>query len=297
MRAYERARLVSYKIVIHTNIKTNMVRCQDIFYFDKPYILIYLSIKLDIKRKKVYPFYMKKQVFISGVSGDLGVSLLENFIKNDYFVIGQYCSNYEKIKELSSIYSNQQVEFFQCDFSDVNLTEKFAKNISLRYPNIEVMVNNAGVSQFGLLSDTSTEDMLKIFNINLFSHIILTREISKNMVFNKKGNIINISSIWGNQGASCEAIYSSTKGGLEIFGKALSKELGLSNIRVNNISCGFIQTKMNDRLSETEIKDFCENLSLNRTCSPQEISSVALFLASNSSSYITGQTISVDGGF
>ena len=124
----------------------------------------------------------------------------------------------------------------------------------------------------------------------------ITKSVGKNMIYNKKGSILNVTSIWGEIGGSCEAVYSATKGALISFTKAIAKEWALCNVRCNALSLGFIDTPMNDRFSEEDKKEFCKNVALNRIGTPQEAAEAAWFLCSESSSYITGQVVSVNGG-
>ena len=149
----------------------------------------------------------------------------------------------------------------------------------------------------GLITDHSLNDIDEIININLKGSIILTQNILKNMIKNKSGNIINISSIWGMTGSSCEVLYSTTKAGIIGFTKALAKEVGLSNIRVNCIAPGYIDTDMNKEIDCQTIKYFKKNTPLGVIGQPSDISNLAIFLASNKSKFITGQIISPNGGF
>lgn len=239
---------------------------------------------------------MKKKVLITGISGGIGESLLKTFIENGYFVIGQYRNGSDKISDYKKTYS-LNAEFFQCDFNEPSAVFKFAEKIISSYGFIDCLINNAGVTYKGCIQDTDDSVIDNILNVNLRAPIILSREIIKPMLSEKKGCIINISSIWGVYGGSCEVVYSASKGGLISFTKALAKEVGLSSVRVNCISCGFIDTKMNSDLSQQEKDDFCSCLSLPRLGTPDDVSSAALFLASDASSYITGQIIGVDGGY
>ena len=132
--------------------------------------------------------------------------------------------------------------------------------------------------------------------INLLSAIQITKTVGKNMLFRKKGSVLNITSIWGEHGGSCEAVYSATKGGLISFTKAIAKEWGLSGVRSNTLSLGYIDTPMNAAFSEEDKKEFCQNVALGRIGTPEEVANAAFFITSDAASYITGQIISVDGG-
>lgn len=162
---------------------------------------------------------------------------------------------------------------------------------------IDILVNNAGISHIGLFMDITIEEIEKVINTNLLGAIYLTNQVIKDMISRKSGNIINISSMWGDVGASCEVLYSAAKGGLNSFTKALAKEVAPSNIRVNAISPGVINTKMNSFLGEEDKKSLEEEIPLGRFGESSEIGEIAVFLSSEASSYITGQIIRADGGF
>lgn len=164
------------------------------------------------------------------------------------------------------------------------------------FGQIDILVNNAGSAHIGLFADMTPGDISKTLDSNLLSAINCSHLVVPQMVQRKSGVIVNISSMWGSVGASCEVVYSSAKGGLNTFTKALAKELGPSGIRVNAISCGVIETGMNAFLSAEETADLVDQIPLSRFGTPQEIAEVVAFLASDSASYITGQIIAVDGG-
>ena len=159
------------------------------------------------------------------------------------------------------------------------------------------MVNNAGISHIGLFTDMTPESWKHLIDVNLMSAFNCSHIALKTMIKNHCGNIINISSIWGERGASCEVVYSASKGGINSFTKALAKEVGLSGIRVNAISCGVIDTKMNACFDEEEKAALCDEISLARFGKAEEIAKLAYFLAEDDKSgYINGQIITADGG-
>ena len=162
---------------------------------------------------------------------------------------------------------------------------------------IDILVNNAGISLMGLFMDSSEEEINEIINTNLMGSIYLSKEAILHMASRNAGNIINISSMWGEVGASCEVLYSATKGGINSFTKALAKEMAMSNIRVNAIAPGVIDTYMNSMLDEESRESLKEEIPMGRFGMPSEIGKLAVFLCSDDSSYITGQVIRVDGGF
>ena len=163
------------------------------------------------------------------------------------------------------------------------------------YGNIDILINNAGISHLGLFTDMTPDDWNRLIDVNFKSVLNCTHLALPKMISRKSGNIINISSIWGERGASCEAVYSATKGAINAFTKAMAKELGPSEIRVNAISCGVIETKMNSCFTEEERAVLTDEISLMRFGKPEEIAKIALFLARDDSSFITGQIITADG--
>ena len=167
--------------------------------------------------------------------------------------------------------------------------------ISTIYGNVDILINNAGISHLGLFTDMTPESWSRIIDVNLKSVLNCTHLAVPKMVNQKSGVIINISSIWGSRGASCEAVYSATKGAVNSFTKAMAKELGPSGIRVNAISCGVIDTKMNQCFTEEERDVLTDEIALNRFGRPDEIASLAVFLAGKNSSFISGQIITADG--
>lgn len=162
---------------------------------------------------------------------------------------------------------------------------------------IDILVNNAGISFIGLFMDSSEEEINEIVNTNLMSTIYLSKYVLNHMISRNEGNILNISSMWGEVGASCEVLYSASKGGINLFTKALAKEMAMSNIRINAIAPGVIDTNMNSMLDEESRQTLEEEIPMGRFGTSSEIGKLAVFLCSEDSSYITGQVIRADGGF
>ena len=227
-----------------------------------------------------------KKVFITGAGGGIGKALCKKFSQEGYYVVGQYRKNAPEFCK----------EKIRVDFSDMRQVEKAADILCKRHPDLTVLINNAGCDHYGLFTDMTAEEISNITTINLLSAMTITAKVGKNMVANGAGSIINISSIWGRDGGSCEAAYSATKGGLISFTKAIAKEWGLMNVRANALCLGFIDTPMNARFTEEDKKAFCEGVALGRIGTPEEVAEAAFFLASDKASYITGQILSVDGG-
>lgn len=163
------------------------------------------------------------------------------------------------------------------------------------YDRLDVLVNNAGISKIKVIQDTTVADWNKIFDVNVKSTFLCCREVTNRMVAAGGGSIINISSIWGEVGASCEVAYSASKGAVIAFTKALAKELAPSNVRVNCVSPGVIDTDMNAHLTGAETEELIESIPVGRIGSPSDVGEAVVFMAENG--YITGEVLSVGGGF
>lgn len=238
---------------------------------------------------------MKKTAIVTGASGDIGVAIAKIFINNDYNVIGIYHSNEESIERLSSLLGNNFYPF-QCDLSDFDSAQNLLIFIEEKQFNIDVLINNAGISIIGLLQDLTKESWTKIWNTNVTSALSLSQAVIPLFLKQGYGKIINISSVWGNCGASCEVAYSTTKGAMNTFTKALAKELAPSNIQVNAIACGIIDTKMNSHLSNEDIEEIIEEIPAGRLGSTQDVAETVYSLFT-CNPYLTGQIITLDGGW
>lgn len=233
-----------------------------------------------------------KTAVVTGSSRGIGKAIAEEFCKKGFFVILNASKSEE---ELLKTHKEFKEKGYSCaavlaDVSDYEAAKK------LFYYNADILVNNAGISHIGLFSDMTPEQWQRIIDVNLNSVFNCTHIALPYMLRQHNGVIINISSMWGEKGASCEAIYSASKGGINAFTKAMAKELGPAGIRVNAISCGVIDTEMNNCLSNEEKLMLCDEISLMRFGKPQEVAKLAAFLADNNeSSYISGQIISIDG--
>lgn len=192
---------------------------------------------------------------------------------------------------------NFSVKLFKADISNREDVENMVDYCIKEFGGLDVLVNNAGVSQDKLFTDITDEDWDNMMNINLKGSFYCSQVALKYMISEKKGNIINISSIWGISGASCEVHYSITKAGIIGMTKALAKEVGPSNIRVNSIAPGVINTDMLSGYNEEDIDALVEETPLMRLGTPEDIANCAIFLASDKSNFITGQVISPNGGF
>jgi len=240
-----------------------------------------------------------KVALITGASRGIGRAIAIEFARQGASVIINYSSDYEGAKEtLEEVKKlNGYGIIIKGDISSFQNCNTIVEEALKGMGKIDILVNNAGISHIGLFMDATEEEIQKVMSTNLLGAIYLTKHVIKDMISRKSGNIINISSMWGEVGASCEVLYSTTKGGLNLFTKALSKEVAPSNIRVNGISPGVIDTKMNSFLGEEEKISLEEEIPLGRFGKPNEIGKLAVFLCSEDSSYITGQIIRADGGF
>ena len=240
-----------------------------------------------------------KNVLVTGATGGIGKAIAKAFAQNGYNVaLHTYTKMNEAEKEaqrLSDVYGICAVAV-KADVSDEAMVKNMFSQLESTFGKIDILVNNAGVSSVMMLCDTTEKEWNRVLDVNLKGAFLCSREASKNMVHNKWGRIINISSVWGVSGASCETVYSASKAGLVGFSKALAKELAPSSITVNAVSPGLIDTEMNSHLSTEELKTLCEEIPAGRMGKPEEVASVVLFLADEKSSYITAQNLTVDGG-
>ena len=234
------------------------------------------------------------KVLISGGSRGIGRALVEGFTKNGDSVAFIYKSSHDEARALSD--STGAIAIC-ADVSDPTSVKIAAEEAISALGGIDVLINNAGISQFKLFTDISDEDWQSMINTNLSSAFYLTRSVLPYMISQKSGRIINIGSMWGKIGASCEVHYSAAKAGLRGMTLALAKEVAPSGITVNAIEPGVIKTDMNASLSDEAIAELCEQTPLGRIGYPDDISALARFLASDEASFITGQIIGVDGGF
>jgi len=241
----------------------------------------------------------KKTVLVTGSSRGIGKAIAVCFAKEGYNVV---INSNKSIDELNNVYNQikgitPDVMKITCDVSNYGEVFEMHRKIEDRFGFVDVLVNNAAVSHFALFDTLEPSGWEPVIASNLYSVLNCSNIFVKPMIQNKRGTIINISSVWGETGASCETIYSLTKGAVNTFTKALAKELGPSGIRVNAISCGVINTKMNEWLSEEEKDELINNIAMSRFGEPEEIAQLCLFLSGKNAEYITGQIIKVDGGF
>lgn len=239
----------------------------------------------------------KKVVLVTGGSRGIGANICIELAKQGFNVILNYNKSEEQALKIQKELSNNgfEIDIFKADITlreNVNDLIQFCIN---KYGKIDVLINNAGISQIKLFTELTESDWQNMIQTNLTSCFYTSQEAVKYMINQKQGCIINISSIWGTTGASCEVHYSSAKAGLDGLTKALAKELGPSNIRVNSIAPGFIKTEMNSSLSEDEIQNIIQEIPLQRIGYPQSITKCVKWLIEDD--YTTGQVISINGGW
>ena len=242
-----------------------------------------------------------KVAIITGASGGIGIKTAELFVKNGYLVLAQYNKDEKSLIELNNSlkdkdYSGSLIPF-KCDFLDKKSIDSAIEFISKSASHIDALVNNAGIDLYKLVTETTDEEWDEVFSVNAKSAFIMSKYALNSMISQKSGKIVNVSSIWGDKGASMETAYSASKSALIGFSKALAKEVSLSNINVNCICPGVIDTKMNDCFSEEEKAVLISETPLNRMGKPTEIAELIYFLCSDKADYITGQVITIDGGF
>lgn len=234
-----------------------------------------------------------KVVLITGGAKGIGAAIAKQLAASNYHVIVNYKTSKEQAEELSSKYSN--IEIYQADVTKKQGIEKMVEDIIKKHERIDVLINNAAISQIKPFADIEENDWDNMIETNLKSVYLATKAVIHNMIQNKSGTIINISSIWGLKGASCEVHYSAAKAGIIGMTKALAKEMALSNITVNAIAPGIIETDMNTELSKNELKEIEKEIPLGRIGKPEEVAQIVNCLIE--STYITGQVVSVDGGW
>lgn len=233
-------------------------------------------------------------IWISGGTRGIGRAMVERFARDGHRVIFFY----RQSEELAAALSRQTGAIGICaDLSDAASAAAAVRTALATEPSVDVLINNAGIAQIKLFTDLSDTEWQAMLNTNLSSAFYLSRAAAKQMVAQHFGRIINVGSMWGKVGASCEVHYSAAKAGLRGMTMALAKELAPSGITVNCIEPGLIETEMNAALDEQTRRELCEQTPVGRMGTPEEVASLAAYLASPDASFLTGQCIGIDGGF
>lgn len=240
---------------------------------------------------------MSKVIIITGASRGIGRETAKLLARNGHTVIANYNKSAEKAKELQEELKkeNINIDIYKADVSKREECKALVEYAIEKYKHIDVLVNNAGISLWGQFTDLTDAEIEEIIRTNLYSAIAMSQEVSKHMIHEKQGCIINMSSIWGMVGASCEVVYSVTKAGIDGLTKALAKELGPSNIRVNSIAPGAIETEMNSRLTKEEKAVLEMETPLGKLGKPIDIAKTINWLIEDE--FTTGQIISPNGGW
>lgn len=230
-----------------------------------------------------------KKVLITGGSRGIGAECVRSFAKAGYEVYFTYNNSEEMAHQVAE---DTAATALKCDISSADAIKAVISKVG----NIDILINNAGISQIKMFQDITEDDWDNMFNINVRGIFLVTQGVIENMIHNKWGRIINISSMWGETGASCEVHYSASKAAVIGFTKALAKELGPSGITVNSISPGVIDTDMNSHLTQNELDELCDETPMGRIGEPNDVAKAALYLADEASGFITGADIPINGG-
>lgn len=239
-----------------------------------------------------------KTALITGASKGIGRKIAEKFAEQGANVAFTYLSSVEKGEALEQELQafGTKVKGYRSDASKFDEADKLIQDVVADFGTIDVVVNNAGITKDGLLMRMSEQNWDDVMDINLKSVFNITKAASRVMMKSRKGSFINMSSVVGVQGNAGQANYSASKAGIIGFSKSIAKELGSRNIRANVVAPGFIRTEMTDVLDPKVVEGWEQNIPLKRAGEPEDVANLCVFLASDMSSYITGQVIPVDGG-
>ena len=240
---------------------------------------------------------MNKVVIVTGASRGIGRNIATTLAKKGYIVIANYNKSENKAIELQQNLEkeNIKINIFKADVSNRDEVKKLVQFVINKYKKIDCVINNAGIDQVKMFLDITDADWNNMISNNLNSVFYMCQEVLPYMIHEKNGVIINISSIWGVTGASCESHYAVSKAGIDALTKSLAKEMGPSNIRINSIAPGFIDTEMNNNLNEEEKQEIKEEIPLQKIGKVEDVSRTVEWIIEDE--YITGQVISVNGGW
>ncbi|MSB10709.1 3-oxoacyl-ACP reductase FabG [Finegoldia sp. BIOML-A1] len=241
-----------------------------------------------------------KTILITGASGGIGegiCKMLENH--PEYRIVVHYFNNEEKAKQIVENIRNKGIDAiaYKCDLRKFDECEKMFDFIRNKFRCVDILINNAGISIVNQFQDISVDDWYNMFDVNVHGTYHMSKLALEDMLDNKEGNIINISSIWGMIGGSMESCYSATKAAIIGLTKSLAKEFGYSNIKINAIAPGAIDTPMLDNISSNDLDYVIEDTPMGRLGTPEDIANLVEFLISDKNSFMTGQILSPNGGF
>ena len=234
-----------------------------------------------------------KVAIVTGASRGIGREIAKELSIKGIKVIANYNKSEEQAKILKK--ENPEIDIFKADVSNRREVKQMVDYTLKKYGKIDILINNAGISQSKLFTDVTDEDWAEIINNNLYSAFCITQEVLPSMINSKSGNIINISSVWGLVGASYESIYAISKAGIDAMTKSLAKELGPSNIRVNSIAPGIINTEMNKNITQEDIEELKQETPLGKIGEAVDVSRCVKWLVDDE--FTTGQVISINGGW
>lgn len=242
-----------------------------------------------------------KTAFVTGASGKTGAGVVKKFVKEGYLVACVYNTGEDRIatlkRELSDDGHENSITAYKCDLSSDSQTQEACKKALADFGHFDAVINIAGADLYKLLTDTTVKEWDDLFAVNVRSAFMVCKNFLPEMIKRKSGAIVNVSSVWGNHGASMETCYSATKSAIIGLTKALAKEVAVDGIRVNCVAPGVIDTPMNSVFDKDEINALCEMTPLGRMGRAEEVAEAVYFLCSESSSFITGETLNIDGGF
>ena len=239
----------------------------------------------------------KKIIIVTGASRGIGREIAKTLAQEGHTVIANYNKSEKEAQKLKKELQeeNKEIDIYKANIANEEEVQEMIKYVIKKYKKIDVLINNAGIDKIQLVTEVTKKDWDEIINTNLYGTFYISQQAAKNMIQNKQGKIINISSIWGQIGASMEVVYSISKAGVDGLTKALAKELGPSGIQVNSIAPGFIKTEMNSSFNEQEINEIKDEIPLQKLGECTDIARCVKWLIEDN--YVTGQVIAINGGW